>query len=425
MKLHSCVFACGYNSSGFLGFGESSDHMAFEHLNRLEEQVLKRSNSGGVIQISLQFSTSWFLTENGDVYLSSYNSIPTLYSFFTKIRENQGNKVITIQSGQNLALFLLDNGQVFQVLSRGPAVCIASSSSTTTTLTDNEVFINKQIRSISVGGQHSFLIDYQNNVYGLGEIILGGESNRKPMANLNFDKDILNYKDTLDFIVSGGNSSVFITKLGDVYIWGEKRAFGQLENDSIDIPTKLTFFDKNVLKATCGWYFTVFLTKRNQLFVCGYNSYGQCNESSLGISVPLKEVKLPITNYLIDNFSAGSDHLLISTLDNQIFTIGMNQYGQLGINSKNESYSSVFRKPIFLFDKCDNGISLQEYIYNHIGTNRYKIEFAQCNYNTLSSYVIFRTLMTSRWLNNYLKSLKALLLNYYFNDLDIIILHDE
>jgi alpha-tubulin suppressor-like RCC1 family protein len=88
----------------------------------------------------------------------------------------------------------------------------------------------------------------------------------------------------------------------------------------------------NIKQIHCGMYHTVVLTGDSQLFVCGYNEYGQ-----LGIkdrSNIIKFTKLDDFSWQntgIKQITCGGNHTYVLTNDNQLFTCGRNTEGQLGL----------------------------------------------------------------------------------------------
>ena len=87
---------------------------------------------------------------------------------------------------------------------------------------------------------------------------------------------------------------------------------------------------KRVVDAALSFKHTVFLTADDEVFGAGLNSHGQLGMSKSGVfSSP---VKLPLLcGRRIQSLGCGFEHTIVATRDGELFGMGMNTYGQLGL----------------------------------------------------------------------------------------------
>lgn len=75
----------------------------------------------------------------------------------------------------------------------------------------------------------------------------------------------------------------------------------------------------------------------------GLNSRGQLGNGTLDYTADLTQVKTSENTYLtnIIKISAGDSHMLAMTSNGDVYTWGLNNYGQLGQNSNDNSTYAV------------------------------------------------------------------------------------
>jgi alpha-tubulin suppressor-like RCC1 family protein len=152
------------------------------------------------------------------------------------------------------------------------------------------------------------------------------------------------------FLISGGEShSAILTLTSKVYVYG-KNYFGQLglgHNNYVYHPTKIDFLDKiKISKVVCGGDHTLALSEDNNIYSWGLNMFGQ-----LGVGdyiVRKQPVKLDLVSKKSDNLSilsknedlidiaAGAQHSILLTSKNRILTCGFSKYFSLGYESEED-----------------------------------------------------------------------------------------
>jgi alpha-tubulin suppressor-like RCC1 family protein len=139
-------------------------------------------------------------------------------------------------------------------------------------------------------------------------------------------------------ISCGGNHTLALNKNGEVFAWGDN-SYGQIgvKIDSyILIPLKVNGFKEKVKYISCGSAHPMALTKSGHVFIWGH----------IGIAIKnlenLMEPKLiEMNDVFICKISCGFAHSLMLSTDGDIYTIGFNNYGQLGIGDRKDKWSPI------------------------------------------------------------------------------------
>jgi alpha-tubulin suppressor-like RCC1 family protein len=136
---------------------------------------------------------------------------------------------------------------------------------------------------------------------------------------------------------TGGRSSYYVTTSGDLYAMGDN-SFGQL---GAAVSTNSGLFTVTPVKVAsgvstvaAGRNFAAYLTTSGDLYTMGDNQYGQ-----LGVDLGKDSDEKPITKTTtpvkaassVSALSAGWYHLLYLTSTGDLYSVGSNQFGQLGV----------------------------------------------------------------------------------------------
>ncbi|QSL64634.1 hypothetical protein MERGE_001936 [Pneumocystis wakefieldiae] len=223
------------------------------------------------------------------------------------------------------------------------------------------------IVDVAVGGMHSAAIDYKGNVYTWGvndQGALGRDTTWK--ANRtdsdSDDEQMLNPKDSVPGKVEGipdgvkivrvacGDSiSVAITDQGQVYAWGSFRCSDGILGFSPQIkvaryPIHIKEL-KNIVSVACGTDHVLALTAYGSVFSWGNGQQFQLGHrvverTRINALVPrefgLKKIKA---------IGAGSYHSFAISHDGKVFSWGLNQFGQCGIESSGGEDGAVVSSP--------------------------------------------------------------------------------
>jgi alpha-tubulin suppressor-like RCC1 family protein len=187
----------------------------------------------------------------------------------------------------------------------------------------------------AAGNAHSLLLTGNGQVYSFGENISGqlgiGNNNNVKIPTL------ISLIDNVVQISARENHSLLLTNNGHVYSFGDN-ALGQLgignDNDNANIPTLIPELNR-IVSVSAGSNFSLILNEYGQVYSVGSNAYGQ-----LGIgtdddsNVP---ILIPELNDIVQ-ISAGGTHSLVLNKYGQVYGFGDNGEGQLGLGDNKNRY---------------------------------------------------------------------------------------
>ena len=200
---------------------------------------------------------------------------------------------------------------------------------------------------------HCLIYTNDNKLYGCGNNKYKGISFK---SNNDFEycpiliSDNLPFKSKLIKIETGVHHTIFLNEIGNVFGCGRNNHFQLSFNDTAihyDITLMNSF--NNVMDICCAAYASYILTYDNKLYSFGLNNFG-----CLGIKEQtLKRVKQTIINSDIENniiqINSGTKHVSILTSMKEVYLFGWNLYGQCGI--KNYFAQSIPTPTKLIFDK--------------------------------------------------------------------------
>jgi alpha-tubulin suppressor-like RCC1 family protein len=228
------------------------------------------------------------------------------------------------------------------------------------------------IVAISAGTYHSLFLDNNGNVYSCGYNYYGQlglnstdwEKNTPELIQTYYSNNggSINYNEiTITKIACAHMHSLFLTNEGRVYSCGQKN-FGQLglgiTNRVPERAPKLieTYYGNNgesinydritIAQIACGTFYSLFVTyEEGHVYGCGYNIEG----GQLGLgdytnrNTPTlietyydsEEELITYTNIKINQVACSNYHSLFLTDEGRVYSCGLNNLGQLGLNSTN------------------------------------------------------------------------------------------
>lgn len=140
-------------------------------------------------------------------------------------------------------------------------------------------------------------------------------------------------------VACGLYHTVVVTAGGEVYSFG-KNDYGQLglgHARSVKVPTLVKVAigesDEKVVDVSCGYYHTVVVTERGKLITWGRNDYGQLGIGSKDHKNIPQYVPLPLSAK-IKSTSCGCYHTLILLVSGRVMVFGRNNKGQLGAGAR-------------------------------------------------------------------------------------------
>eukprot|EP00324_Dicrateria_rotunda_P006650 CAMPEP_0206153752 /NCGR_PEP_ID=MMETSP1474-20131121/863_1 /ASSEMBLY_ACC=CAM_ASM_001110 /TAXON_ID=97495 /ORGANISM="Imantonia sp., Strain RCC918" /LENGTH=295 /DNA_ID=CAMNT_0053551691 /DNA_START=8 /DNA_END=892 /DNA_ORIENTATION=+ len=268
------VFACGFSDCGAHGFEEEEEPV----LPAKQIPSLKNIKS-----IAVGAFHSVYLDENGSVFTMGLNTSGQL-----------GNGV----SGE-----MLNSTHIPQKVNLPPC------------------------KQISCGATSAACLSEDDNLYLLGYdcTLSFGLSDTFVPYKLSFIKDV-------KFIECGGNHTFCMTQNNEVYCWGDN-FYGQLGLGNT-LPQKKpvlcsSLSNEDVMDIKCGIQFTIALTSNKYVLSCGDNSRSQLGrETDNDKSTSFQKVE-DIAEIM--RIGCGYSHSLCIDINNDLYVFGYNEYGQLGL----------------------------------------------------------------------------------------------
>lgn len=161
-----------------------------------------------------------------------------------------------------------------------------------------------------------------------------------------FAKDIFKGKCEIKKIASGSNHSIALTKCGKVFGWGSAesgqngRVLSQRKKDdgSELKPEKINA--KNAVDVFCGNMHSFYLNKDHHVYAWGLNNHGQLgigSKNNTCLPTRIKELDPYEGDYIVQ-VDGGEHHSIARTKDGAIYCWGNNEEGQLGIGDTYGKY---------------------------------------------------------------------------------------
>jgi alpha-tubulin suppressor-like RCC1 family protein len=278
----------GYGQNKFSQFGPNIPTSS----NLLRPEVILNSSKttldgSPIVQITCTSFGSFYVTEKGNVFSSGLN-------FMRKPHSHFHNYSIAVPSLRN------------------------------------------NVKQISSGANHAVLITRDNQVYSVGDGYFGlGHQDccylttfTKIDSSLYFDSDVI-----FEQVKCGQSHTLLLTKCGKVYGFGCS-SFGQLcvKNKRVPTPKQITINSQHnrMISIDAGSDFSVMIDETNTAYFMGNNSNGQSGVTSYNMQpLIIEPIQIAQLENNVKSVSAGYSNLAILTLDNQLYTTGVNSHNLL------------------------------------------------------------------------------------------------
>ena len=160
-------------------------------------------------------------------------------------------------------------------------------------------------------------------------------------------KLLCNFENIMYFY-SGSVHAVLLTINGNIYSWGQKYYTGHNNKEDVLLPKNLIIDDNNLMKFSrisvgIGGYHTIVITENDEIYTWGHNQVGQLgispdknqikNNTDLGLAIiPVPTKVISNINNTIIHVMCGWGHTIILCKNGSVWTCGRNSRGQLGID---------------------------------------------------------------------------------------------
>nr|WP_241313624.1 hypothetical protein [Elizabethkingia anophelis] len=187
------------------------------------------------------------------------------------------------------------------------------------------------VKSVVAGNDCSILLTNSGEVYSAGNNNHGQLGFGDYKDNEGFTKiSVKNVKS----IALQWDHSLLLTEDGHIYATGNNN-YGQLglgDKENRDIFTQVPNAPTNVKSIVAGTYSSYLITKEGKVFVAGLNNRGQLGLGSFSASEYNTFTELKNVTTHVKHISAGIGYALLLTEDGNVFGVGLNNTGQLGID---------------------------------------------------------------------------------------------
>ena len=128
----------------------------------------------------------------------------------------------------------------------------------------------------------------------------------------------------------GAHHTLIITTDSNLWACGHNE-YGQLCLENIESqlkPQKTSF--SNISKISTGSYHSIIQNNKGEIFSCGYNHNGQCGLGHFNDTQITPSLILNAPSNIV-HFICGSHHSLFLDSEGNVYSVGYNEYGQLGL----------------------------------------------------------------------------------------------
>ena len=210
-----------------------------------------------------------------------------------------------------------------------------------------------KIKLISCGWNFTVCVDHEGFIWSFGRNNAGqlGTGNT---TNFNVPQKLINIPPVVS-VSCGDDYTLTITNDSNLWSWGRNNVGQLCQGDKEDhsIPQKTSF--SNISKISAGSYHSLFQNNKGEIFVCGYNEWGQCGLGHFN-SPQITPSLIPNLPSNIVHFVCGCSQSLFLDSDRNVFSVGYNEFGQLGLghNSKQNVLNKIPNIPPIKIISCVN-----------------------------------------------------------------------
>ena len=185
-----------------------------------------------------------------------------------------------------------------------------------------------QINMVSCGGYFTVCVDDEGFIWSFGKND-SGQLGTGDKTNSNVPQKILNIPPVIS-VSCGSHHTLMITYDSDLWSCGRNN-LGQLCLGDTEDRLKPQKSFSNISKISAGWEHSLFQNNKGEIFACGFNEDGQCglghfNDSQITPSL------IPNAPPNIVQFVCGCHHNLFLDCEGNVFSVGYNSQGQLGLD---------------------------------------------------------------------------------------------
>ena len=185
-----------------------------------------------------------------------------------------------------------------------------------------------KINMISCGSHFTVCVDHEGFVWSFGKNNRGqlGTGNK---TNFNVPQKLQNIP-PVHSVSCGSDHTLMITNDSNLCSCGGNY-FGQLchgDKEYRSIPQQTSF--SNISKISAGYTHSLFQNNKGEIFSCGYNQLGACGLGHFN-HPQITPSLIPNLPSNIVQFVCGNNHSLFLDSEGNVFSVGHNNFGKLGL----------------------------------------------------------------------------------------------
>ena len=209
------------------------------------------------------------------------------------------------------------------------------------------------IDMVSCGDCFTVCVDDEGFIWSFGENKFGqlGTGNK---ININVPQKLKNIPPVVS-VSCGDDHTLIITIDDNLWSWG-RNDFGQLchgDTEDRSMPRQTSF--SNISKISAGYDHSLFQNNKKELFACGYNEHGECGLGHFNSPQITPSLILNLPSNIVQ-FVCGFNQSLFLDSDGNVFSVGDNYFGQLGLghNTDQNELNKIPNIPPIKIISCAN-----------------------------------------------------------------------
>ena len=210
-----------------------------------------------------------------------------------------------------------------------------------------------QIKLVSCGGYFTVCVDYDGFIWSFGDNFYGqlGTGNT---TEFNVPQKLNNIPSVVS-ISCGFEHTLIITNDSNLWSCGRndegQLCHGNEEKDHLSLFQKTSF--SNISKVSAGWSHSLFQNNKGEIFACGFNQKGQCGLGHFKSPQITPSLILNVPSNIVQ-FVCGSDQSLFLDSEGNVYSVGHNFFGELGLghNSKQNELNKIPNIPPIKIISC-------------------------------------------------------------------------
>ena len=269
------------------------------------------------------------------------------------VRSLVGTSIRQVSAGSRHTLALSEHGEVFSWGWGQQGQLGHGQYSSLLRPTRISSFASSKIVYISAGGIHSACIDENGSCYTWGSSSYGqlGLGEKAVQLNSVCIPEIIGFTcngDAAVFVVQiscGGMHTAAVDVDGNIWCWG-RADNGQTGTANwiysyfpgIVKPCKVKGFSRNARRVSCGAFHTMILTTDGKVFSMGREDYGMLGigsrEDSLSGGSMCPTLIERLSDKRVTDISCGGWHSILLTDSGDLYSCGKGEYGRLGVGDE-------------------------------------------------------------------------------------------